>query len=315
MFRSLLKLNTLRANSFTPTVLKRHASYIRFANRKPLFTELTPTKIRYAVILSGGLGALYIANLEEAPVSHRRRLIWLSEGLERKLGDYSYKQLKGEFGGKLLPHSHPVSVRIERVFKRLLQNSDLASADIDWEINVINDPNLPPNAFVLPNGKIFIFSSMISICGNDDGLATVLGHEFAHKLARHTAEQISKTPIYLGAALLLNGIFGSSGNLNNMLVQTLFKLPASREMESEADYIGLMLMSKACYEPTESIKLWERMKGYERSHGGARVAEFLSTHPGNERRIQNLGTWMPKAVALRDQTCVDYQNFRDFRLF
>lgn len=67
---------------------------------------------------------------------------------------------------------------------------------IKWEIHVVNDPTASPNAFVLPGGKVFIFSSILPICANDDGIATVLAHEFAHQLARHTAENLSKAPIY-----------------------------------------------------------------------------------------------------------------------
>lgn len=295
-------------NTLNRLVFKRNVTYVRFNNRSPMFAP-TPAKLRGLGITGGLLGLFYVSNLNEAPISHRKRFLWISEGLEKKIGDFTYKQLLSEYQGKLLPKNHPLNKKIEKIFKRLLIHSDLANSDIDWEINVINDPELPPNAFVLPNGKIFIFSSMISICANDDGLATVLGHEFAHKLARHTGEQMSKAPIYIMLSLLLDMAFGSSGNLHNLLISTLFKLPASREMESEADYIGLMLMSKACFEPAESIKLWQRMKQYESSHGGMRVAEFLSTHPGNERRIDNLTKWQAEARSLKDQNCIEYQRF------
>ncbi|CAM9015262.1 unnamed protein product [Wickerhamomyces anomalus] len=89
-------------------------------------------------------------------------------------------------------------------------------------------------------------------------------------------------------------------------------MPASREMESEADYIGLMLMSEACFDPKEASRLWERMSKWEK-RSGISQPEFLSTHPGTERRISNMQKWLPEAEEKRERShCNDFISFYDF---
>lgn len=252
-----------------------------------------------------------MANLEPAPVSGRRRFIWISEGLEKKIGDYTYKQVLAENRGKLLPSNHPVSQKVTNIFKKILAVSPIDESHLDWKVHIVNDPRAPPNAFVLPGGKVFVFSSILGICGNDDGIATVLSHEFAHQLARHTGENLSKTPIYGILGLIMYSLTGAD-LFNSLLINAVFKMPASREMESEADYIGLMLMSEACFDPREASKLWERMSNWEK-RSGVSQPEFLSTHPGTERRISNMQQWLPEAEEKRERShCNDFTSFYDF---
>ena len=126
---------------------------------------------------------------------------------------------------------------------------------LDWAIHVIQvDPNkIPPNAFILPNGKIFIFSSILPICHNDDGLATVLSHELSHQLAHHSLEQLSKQPFYILLLAILYSITGTS-SFNSLMIEGLLKMPASRDMESEADHIGCELMARLCFNVNEAVQ-------------------------------------------------------------
>lgn len=297
-----------RVNHFT----RCHSTYRRFNNHvssSHFFYD--PNFRKYAggfLVLSG---LFYITHLEEAPVSGRRRFIWISEGMEKKIGDYTYKQVLGENRGKILAPNHPVSVNVSKVFQKILAVSPVDESHLDWKVHIVNDPHAPPNAFVLPGGKVFVFSSILGICKNDDGLATVLSHEFAHQLARHTGENLSKTPIYAILGLVMYGLTGADF-FNSLLINTIFKMPASREMESEADFIGLMLMSEACFDPREASKLWERMSNWEKK-SGVRQPEFLSTHPGTERRISNMQKWLPEAEDKRAKAhCDDFVSFYDF---
>lgn len=316
-FRSTLKLRGQPIFSkFTPRInqvsAKCHSTYRRFNNRTTASHFIyDPNFRKYAggfLVLSG---IFYVANLEPAPVSGRRRFIWISEGLEKKIGDYTYKQVLAENRGKLLPSNHPVSQKVTNIFKKILAVSPIDESHLDWKVHIVNDPRAPPNAFVLPGGKVFVFSSILGICGNDDGIATVLSHEFAHQLARHTGENLSKTPIYGILGLIMYSLTGAD-LFNSLLINAVFKMPASREMESEADYIGLMLMSEACFDPREASKLWERMSNWEK-RSGVSQPEFLSTHPGTERRISNMQQWLPEAEEKRERShCNDFTSFYDF---
>ncbi|QLQ81983.1 hypothetical protein HG537_0G02370 [Torulaspora globosa] len=264
---------------------------------------------KYLAIVFGGGSLFYLTHLEEAPISGRKRFIWIPASLELMIGKYTYKSVLRQTGNAILPQNDPTTRRVARVFERIVEAAHRDSSvdksllkDIDWKIHVVNDPRAPPNAFVLPGGKVFVFSSMLGICQNDDGLATVLSHEFAHQLARHTGENLSKAPVYTILSVVLYTLTGVD-TFNNILLDGLVRMPASRQMETEADYIGLMIMSRACFNPDESIRLWKRMADFEsRNFRGAANFEFLSTHPASERRIQNMAQWLSRAHELYDES-------------
>ncbi|KAH3898937.1 related to Mitochondrial metalloendopeptidase OMA1 [Saccharomycodes ludwigii] len=284
------------------------------------FTQLLfdPSSRKYLAIIFGGGGLFYVTHLDEAPVSHRKRFIWLPRILELKIGEYTYNRVLQETGQSLLPANHPLTLKVERIFRRLVdaaisdpQNANVRDLikDVNWKIHIVNDPRMPPNAFVLPGGKVFVFSSILGICQNDNGLATVLSHEFAHQLARHTAENLSKLPVYTLMGLTLYSITGSS-YFNRLILDAAIRMPASRQMETEADYIGLMIMSRACFDPRESVNLWKRMENFEKTQmKGGMPLEFLSTHPSSDRRMENMKEWLPKAISIYEQSdCNAFRN-------
>lgn len=301
-------------NTIQKQTTRRYSQYRyqRFNNQQSQrsFAQLLvdPVSRKYLGITFGGGALFYITHLEEAPVSGRRRFIWIPRWLELKIGKYTYNSMLRETGNAILPYNHTMTKKVEKIFEKVVDAAykdpsiDKSSMEgINWQIHVVNDPTQPPNAFVLPGGKVFVFSSILGICKNEDGLATVLSHEFAHQLARHTSENLSKAPLYALISLLLYSITGVDG-LNNLLTDSLLRMPASRQMETEADYIGLMIMARACFNPSEAANLWKRMSVFEkRSRNGANI-EFLSTHPASERRIDNMKNWLPEANDLYEQS-------------
>lgn len=325
MIRISLKRNFLGRNVFksNPVLLARLYSgtrYRRFnGNQDKTFKDYLydASSRKYLAILLGGGSLFYISNLDEAPVSGRTRFIWLPRPIETLVGDYSYKSILGQTGNSILPESHSVTQRVARVFERIV---DAAYKDpsvdktmlegVNWKIHVVNDPSAPPNAFVLPGGKVFVFVSMLGICQNDDGLATVLSHEFAHQLARHTSENLSKAPFYVMLSAFMYTLTGANA-FNGLLLDGFLRMPASRQMETEADYIGLMIMSRACFNPDESVRLWRRMEEFEKQQArGASNFEFLSTHPASERRIENMTKWLGKAREIYEQSdCSMYNSY------
>ncbi len=168
--------------------------------------------------------------------------------------------------------------------------------DYQWEYNLVNDSTV--NAWCMPGGKIVFYTGILPICQGEAGVAVVMGHEVAHALADHGAQRMSAGTLQqLGAVAgnialqdpekrnMFNQAYGIGSTVGVML-------PFSRSHETEADRIGLQIMAIAGYNPDEAANLWRRMQA---NAGGQAPPEFLSTHPSNETRIQNLTEWAPLA--------------------
>ncbi len=162
--------------------------------------------------------------------------------------------------------------------------------DYKWEYTLIESEQV--NAWCMPGGKIAFYTGILPIAANESGVAAIMGHEVAHALANHGQQRMSAAYIQQGLAVAGNialskdeqalGIFNQSyGIVSNVAGM----LPFSRGHETEADKIGIYLMAIAGYNPDEASLLWERMKA---NSGGQAPPEFLSTHPSNDSRIQNL---------------------------
>lgn len=127
---------------------------------------------------------------------------------------------------------------VQRVLDRLLPHSGLGTEDDQWEVHVIQDPQ--KNAFVIPGGKVFVFSGILDVCEGEGGLAAVLGHEIAHNVAHHAAERLSAVAVLLPIAIIGGLLLGFSDfGASQMIVDLAFLRPGGRKQESEADYIGL----------------------------------------------------------------------------
>ena len=172
----------------------------------------------------------------------------------------------------------------------------------NWEVVVFNDSDA--NAFALPGGKIGVYTGMLKVAENQDQLATVIGHEVAHVLARHSNERVSqKFAVEQGLSLInamANPQSGTGQTLMGLLgvgAQYGVLMPYSRIQESEADILGLDLMAKAGFDPRESTRLWVNMGRAE----GGQPPEFLSTHPSHSTRISDLNAHMQVALQLQSR--------------
>lgn len=188
---------------------------------------------------------------------------------------------------------------MKRVMGRLIPFSGMQGED--WQVFVVDDPHMQ-NAFVLPGGKVFVFSGILPLARTDSALAAVLGHEIAHNVADHVGERMSAaigTNIVLYSAMALVGFIGFGPLLMHWLgsqvLDVAFGNPMSRLQESEADYIGLMMMAEACYDPADAVEFWQRMEAAKDQD----VPEWLSTHPSNASRIKKIQEWLPEAVEKR----------------
>ena len=184
---------------------------------------------------------------------------------------------------------------VNKVLERLIPAAGLEGQN--WEVRVIDDPE-QKNAFVLPGGKVFVFSGILPICDGEDGLAAVLGHEIAHNIAHHTAEKVSQNFYLSLIALVLSWTFDIPAQFSQLLLDIAFERPGSRKMESEADYIGLLMMAQACYNPNAVVGLWERMAKAEQYA----PPQFLSTHPASKNRVTVIQEWLPQAQQKRAES-------------
>ncbi|AMD21049.1 HEL232Wp [Eremothecium sinecaudum] len=257
--------------------------------------------------------AFYIYNLDEVPVTHRKRFLWVPRNLELMIGDYSYNCMLQETQGKLLPADHPLTVEATKILRRLLAavkdraySEALYLDNLDWKVHIVNDYNLLPNAIIIPGGRVFIYGNMLKLCENQDGLATILSHELAHQVARHSAEQISKSTVYLAASIIFSWLTGFY--IPNDWVDSLLKKPGSRAMETEADLMGIMIMSKACFNPQEAVRLWNRVHKFEKMSGQDTSFDFMSTHPASAKRVENMRKWLPKAQEVYGESCEPVNN-------
>lgn len=164
---------------------------------------------------------------------------------------------------------------------------------LNWEVLVVNDHVV--NAFCLPGGKIVVFTGLLEHFRTDEEIATIIGHEVAHAVARHAAEQITKNLWFtIGQLILYQFVMP---DLVNTMSNLLLKLPFSRRMEIEADYIGLLLMASAGYDPRVAPKVFEKLGQVS---GDSALRDYLSTHPSGKRRSKLLSeaNVMQEAIAI-----------------
>lgn len=240
------------------------------------------------LVVAGAGGTFYVVNLEQVPVTGRRRFNVLSPEAEKQMaGDY--RDILNQFKGKVLPERHPYTQLVAKVVERLLPSTGGLAGD-EWRVFVIDDPN-QMNAFVVPGGKVFVFSGILPITQDEAGLAAVLGHEIAHNVAHHVAEKVSGSLIYTAITFTGSLVLGIDQSIANSITQLALELPNSRTMEEEADHIGLLMMAESCYDPSAAVGLWKRMHEAEK---GA-PPQFLSTHPSSLGRMERIKGWLPQA--------------------
>jgi len=233
----------------------------------------------------------------------RKQFMLLPEKQVESMATQSYLQTLKEADSKQKLNPNPQQTeRIRSIAKRLIAQTGTFRKDAlnwKWEVNVISSKEL--NAFCMPGGKIMFYSGLIQQLDlSDDEIAVVMGHEVAHALAHHGGERMSQGMgadivgelISMGLGKADPSVRASVLQFYGLGAQVGVMLPFSRSHESEADKIGLILMAKAGYDPRAAVGFWERMA----KNNSQKQPEFLSTHPSDTRRIEQIKAWLPEAL-------------------
>ncbi|MEW5833147.1 MAG: M48 family metallopeptidase [Campylobacterota bacterium] len=236
------------------------------------------------------LAAVLMGGCATTPVTNRTQFMMISTDQEMSLGASEAQKVLQK---SKLSTDKALQARVKRIGERIAAVS--GRSDFAWEFNVIEDAT--PNAFCLPGGKVFFYTGILKIAENDDQIATVMGHEIAHALARHGAERLSmQTASNIGAQVLATAL-NIPAQYQNLYSQAYgitsqvgLILPYSRKFEHEADQIGIYLMWKAGHNPLQALRFWENMARLSRS--SQKPPAFLSTHPADEERIAEIRAYI-----------------------
>ena len=248
------------------------------------------------------LAAILLSSCSSVPITGRKQLSLISDA---EVLSSSLTQYKGYMAQATISGNKVQSEMVTRVGKALamatetyLKNNGMES-DIQnyaWEFSLV--ANTEVNAFCMPGGKIVVYEGLMKMVSSEDELAVVIGHEVAHAVAKHSNERMSQQILAQYGSNVLNSALANksaavqsvAGQVFGLGAQYGVMLPFSRKQENEADYMGMVLMSMAGYNPDMALTFWQKMS----AGGGASVPELLSTHPSDETRINNIKKNLPK---------------------
>ena len=244
----------------------------------------------------------FVSSCSTTPITDRKQLSIISESKLNARAAKIYEKIKEK---EKMSDDYKTLNEIKNIGKKMKDsitqyfiqsNLDDPTSNFDWEYILIDNKKVK-NAWCMPGGKIAIYTGILDITKNIDGLAAVMGHEIAHAVAKHSVERASRS-VLLNTGTQLIDIF-SGGKLSKvnrvtgmntvgLLSQIGIMNPFTRKQETEADYLGMIFSSLSGFDIRETKKIWIRMKKFNK---GKEPAEFMSTHPSSTNRIKNLSGW------------------------
>ena len=262
---------------------------------------------KFLEIFGGCTCSLIISACTTAPITERKQLRLLPESSLNRQAAQIYENVKRKAklsdDKKQLQEIKEIGSKIEQSVSAYFNsiNAKDPTYNFQWEYILVDDDKIK-NAWCMPGGKIAIYTGILKITKNKDGLAAVMGHEIAHAVAKHSIERASRALVLnVGTAALDIFTGGAISNTRRttgvdvagMLRRFGIDNPFGRKQESEADYLGLIFSSLAGFDIRESVKVWERMK---EAHKGQEPPEWMSTHPSSANRIESLKNWIPDII-------------------
>ena len=254
-------------------------------------------------------GGFIATSCGTVPITERKQFTLYPESTINRQAAKAYNQLKNSKKIKLINKGKDLNNVIDigeniaksvSIFFRRKEMTD-PTANFDWEYILIDDKKVK-NAWCMPGGKIAVYTGILEVAKNKHGLATIMGHEIAHAVAKHSVERMSAAMAVNVTTQVVDIFTGGKvsqtrntiGRATGMdVLQLGIMNPFGRKQETEADYLGLIFASLAGYDIRESTKIWERMSADKK---GKAPPQFLSTHPSNKNRIINLKKWIQEVI-------------------
>ncbi|MCF6177020.1 MAG: M48 family metallopeptidase [Victivallaceae bacterium] len=229
---------------------------------------------------------IFIAGCATVPITGRTQFLATSESTEIEQGEQAWRELCAKTP---ISNNRKLNAALQRVGKNIAAVS--GRKDYKWEFKVFDTKE--PNAFCLPGGKVGATTGLFNYTANDAELATVVGHEVGHAIARHSGERMSQGIAAQIGGEVLNTSTGSDwSQAYGTLAQFGFMLPYSRVQEYESDHIGMILMARAGYDPQAAMHFWAKFGKLSQTN---EWTEFLATHPMGEKRLKELENLYPQA--------------------
>lgn len=264
-------------------------------------------KIKFLLALVLTMTLFSCGTTSTVPITGRKHSLSVSDSQVLALSNQEYTKYMST--AKLSTNATQTAM-VKRVGQRLanavenyLKNNGYANEvnNFQWEFNLVQNDEV--NAFCMPGGKIVVYTGLLPVTKNETALAIVLGHEIAHAVAKHSAEQMSKqyrqqVATSIGGAVL-NQVSAGAGDVASNIASTAFSFANakySRANESEADHMGLIFAAMAGYDPNEAVTFWTRMANANSGSQQAGLQSWLSDHPSDEKRVRDIKGWLPEAL-------------------
>ncbi|OIP82798.1 MAG: peptidase M48 [Porphyromonadaceae bacterium CG2_30_38_12] len=239
---------------------------------------------------------LFLASCSSVLLTGRKQLLLVSDTEVLAMSATSYKQFVDSVPASKNTVQTAIVKRVGNNIAKAVENylraNNLADeiANLKWEFNLVKDTNV--NAFCMPGGKVVFFEGIMPIAKTEAGVATVMGHEVAHAIAKHSNERLSQQMVTSYGANLASILVSNKSAATQQTIGILYGLgtqvgvilPYSRKHEYEADRLGMIFMAMAGYDPNEAISFWERMS----ANGKSSTMEIMSTHPSDVNRVAQL---------------------------
>ena len=243
-----------------------------------------------------------LSSCSTAPITDRKQLKIIPEAKLNAQAAQIYEQIKEKEelskDTAKLNEIKEIGKKMENSISEYFDRSNIddPTVNFDWEYILIDNDKIR-NAWCMPGGKIAVYTGILDVTKNNDGLAAVMGHEIAHSVAKHSVERASRGVLVNTGTRVLDifsgGILSDINRTTGMDAVGLLSSigimnPFNRKQESEADYLGMIFSSLSGYDIRETRKIWERMKEFNK---GKEPPEFMSTHPSSDNRIKNIDEW------------------------
>ena len=262
---------------------------------------------KFLTSVCGGCCGFFLTSCTTAPITDRRQFKIIPEAKLNAQAAQIYEKIKEK--EKMSDDTNTLN-NIKEIGKRMensigeyfyQSNLDDPTINFDWEYILIENKKVR-NAWCMPGGKIAVYTGILDVTKNVNGLAAIMGHEIAHAVAKHSVERASRgTLLNISTQIIdiasggkLSQVNRTTGmNTVGLLSQLGIMNPFSRKQESEADFLGMIFSSLSGYDIRETIKIWERMKEFNK---GKEPPQFMSTHPSSDTRIKQLNDWMNEVI-------------------